>query len=128
VKEAITKNRRAQSPLAKGLRLYHRGLFFEAHEEWEGLWRHCARASEKRLLQGLIQIAAGFHKLNAQGNRKGARYLLERALEKFSGVPEGFGLDWNRLRGDLERSLQDLRGSKIKPNPPRIKTNTAPGY
>ena len=134
------------SPLSKGLGLYRRGLFFEAHEEWEGLWRKSARAGEKRLLQGLIQIAAGFHKLNAprsqssgaqqarhrrapllvQGNREGAFYLLERALEKFSGIEEGFGLDWGFLRRDLQRCLQDLRGSCLKPDPPRIKIKIRP--
>ncbi|HEX4046869.1 MAG TPA: DUF309 domain-containing protein [Elusimicrobiota bacterium] len=58
------------------------GRFFDAHEELEVPWR-AAEGETKLLLQGLIQIAAGLHRLKLQpGKTDGARYLLDRGLEK----------------------------------------------
>lgn len=57
------------------------GRFFEAHEELEEGWK-AATGAEKSLLQGLIQIAAGLHRLGLGGDKGGAEYLLDRGLEK----------------------------------------------
>jgi Domain of unknown function (DUF309) len=51
-----------QGALAEGLRLYHAGEFFAAHEAWEGVWLR-AQEPEKKFLQGLIQVTAAFHHL-----------------------------------------------------------------
>src|SRR5690348_11981481 len=40
-----------------GLRCFHSGAFFEAHEHWESVWL-AAQEPEKTFLQGLIQVAA----------------------------------------------------------------------
>ncbi|MCM3875063.1 MAG: DUF309 domain-containing protein, partial [Thermoanaerobaculia bacterium] len=46
------------SPLfAKGLEEFRAGRFFEAHEEWELLWKD-STGDDKVFLQGLIQLAA----------------------------------------------------------------------
>jgi hypothetical protein len=58
------------------------GRFFDAHEELEAFWM-TASGEEKILLQGLIQIAAGLHRLTLDPSKtEGAFYLLDRGLEK----------------------------------------------
>ena len=51
-----------QGNLFAGLRCFHSGAFFEAHEHWESVWL-AAQEPEKTFLQGLIQIAAAFYHL-----------------------------------------------------------------
>ncbi len=48
--------------LSRGADLFDRGEFFEAHEVWEGAWR-THPGEPAYFLHGLIQIAAGFVKL-----------------------------------------------------------------
>lgn len=58
------------------------GRYFEAHEELEVAWK-AADGGTRILLQGLIQLAAGLHRLATEpGKADGARYLLERGLLK----------------------------------------------
>lgn len=68
--------------LARADALGAEGRYFEAHEELEAGWK-AAAGPEKTLLQGLIQVAAGLHRLRAKpAEREGAFYLLDRGLEK----------------------------------------------
>ncbi len=55
--------------LQEGLRCFHSGAFFEAHEHWESVWL-AAQEPEKTFLQGLIQVAASFHHFQ-RGNYAG---------------------------------------------------------
>lgn len=58
------------------------GRYFDAHEELELGWK-AAAGDEKILLQGLIQVAAGLHRLaNDPSRTDGAFYLLDRGLAK----------------------------------------------
>lgn len=60
------------------------GRYFEAHEELEALWMK-AGGEEKILLQGLIQLAAGLHRLKENPTKTdGAFYLLDRGLLKLA--------------------------------------------
>ena len=54
----------------RGIRLFNREKFFEAHEAWEEIW-HRAHEVDRRFLQGLIQAAAFLLKVE-QGNLTGA--------------------------------------------------------
>jgi len=47
----------SQGNLQEGLRRFHSGAFFEAHEHWESVWL-TAQGPEKTFLQALIQVAA----------------------------------------------------------------------
>ncbi|MCM2303527.1 MAG: DUF309 domain-containing protein [Elusimicrobia bacterium] len=59
-----------------------KGRFFDAHEELEAFWMK-ASGDEKTLLQGLIQVAAGLHRLTLDPKKTdGAFYLLDRGLAK----------------------------------------------
>jgi tRNA splicing endonuclease len=58
------------------------GRFFDAHEELELAWK-TADGETKILLQGLIQLAAGLHRLKLHPDRtEGAFYLFDRGLDK----------------------------------------------
>ena len=66
--------------LARGVDEFNAGKFFTAHETWEALWLETVGA-EKLLLQGLVQIAAGYAKAET-GVRGGALKLLGHGLER----------------------------------------------
>ncbi|MGO9836811.1 MAG: DUF309 domain-containing protein [Polyangiaceae bacterium] len=66
---------------ARGARL------FEAHEVWEGRWRVATDKGERAFLQGLIQVAAAFHKLLVMKSPDSASRLLARGLAKLDAYP-----------------------------------------
>ena len=73
-----------QTALARADALGAAGRFFDAHEELEAFWLKAA-GDEKILLQGLIQIAAGLHRLKLDPSKtEGAFYLLDRGLDKLA--------------------------------------------
>jgi RimJ/RimL family protein N-acetyltransferase len=77
-----------QGDLHEGLRCFHSGAFFQAHEHWESVWL-AAQEPEKTFLQGLIQIAAAFHHFQ-RGNCAGTISLLRSALRRLDAYPEAF--------------------------------------
>jgi predicted metal-dependent hydrolase len=64
-----------QGGLAEGLRRYHAGQFFAAHEAWESVWLEC-QEPEKMFLQALIQVTAAFPHLQ-RNNPRGTALLLQ---------------------------------------------------
>lgn len=78
------------SPLfAKGLEEFRAGRFFEAHEEWELLWKD-STGDDKVFLQGLIQLAAALVHIG-RGNPAAATRLLALAKEKLDGFEDEEG-------------------------------------
>jgi predicted metal-dependent hydrolase len=95
--------------LERGRIHYVSGRFFEAHATWEEAW-HGETGPMRRLLQGLIMAAGAYQKLAGQRQALGMIILLERALERLGHLPDGFaGLELDRFRGGLERSLVEAR-------------------
>jgi hypothetical protein len=74
--------------LAHGLVELCDGRFFEAHEDWERVWQH-ASGTERRRLQGLIQLAAAGVHLR-KGRLGPAKKLLGLGIEKLGHAPEDF--------------------------------------
>ena len=72
-----------------GVDLYNFSYWWEAHEEWEELWRR-ADPLCGLYLQGLIQIAAAFIKWH-QGNRRGRERLLGKGRNKLVQVENELG-------------------------------------
>jgi hypothetical protein len=68
--------------LKLGALLFNAGLFFDCHEYLERAWKRSG-GDEKIMIQGLIQAAAGFHKLEL-GSLEGGAELLDHAIEKLS--------------------------------------------
>jgi uroporphyrinogen decarboxylase len=74
--------------LARGAGLFDAKRFFEAHEAWEERWAAATDETERRFLQGLIQVAAGFHKLLEMKSAEAASRLLAKGLAKLDSLPE----------------------------------------
>lgn len=72
----------------RGIQLFNERNFFDAHEVWEDVWRE-SNGTEKKFLQGLIQVAVAFHH-HSTGNLVGARSLLERARRNLAEYPGEF--------------------------------------
>ena len=73
----------------RGVELFNRTEFFEAHEVLEDVWR-AAPTGDKKFLQGIIQVAVALYH-HGNGNSIGARSVLRRAFRNLSRYPEGFG-------------------------------------
>jgi predicted metal-dependent hydrolase len=71
-----------------GARLFDAGAFFEAHETWEDHWRVATDASARCFWQGLIQVAAAFHKLVVVKSPASASRLLARGVAKLGACPD----------------------------------------
>jgi hypothetical protein len=96
-----------QGALADGLRHYHAGQFFAAHEAWEKVWLE-SREPEKMFLQGLIQVTAAFHHLQ-RNNPRGTALLLQAALGRLERYPARFGgISVTLLCNDIREWLQAL--------------------
>jgi predicted metal-dependent hydrolase len=91
--------------LERGIALFNTGSYFEAHEEFEDLWR-AATGPERPLYQGLAQACAGLVK-HQRSEPRSALTLLDKALGKLRAAPEGC-LPELRL-ADLIAQLQAAR-------------------
>ena len=99
------------------------GRFFDAHEELELAWG-AAGGETKILLQGLIQIAAGLHRLTLHPEKTdGAFYLLDRGLEKLRKARAGLSPD---SLIELEAALKKTRDSGIFPTALDFRLRAAP--
>ena len=95
----------AADPLyARGLHEFRVGRYFEAHEEWERLWK-TASGDDRLFLQGLIQLAAGLVHLERRRPAPALR-LLRLAREKLARFPDLHGgLPLDSLRHVLDARI-----------------------
>ena len=96
-----------------GAVLFDRGEFFQAHEAWEERWRACNDERERLLLQGLIQVAAAFHKRFMMRSLEPAQRLLARGLDKLVRVEalDPMGSSSSQISGfDLAEFIAAVRG------------------
>jgi len=95
--------------LEGGRALFNAGRFYEAHEAWEAAW--LTEAGEvRRLLQGLIQVAAGYLKALDHRRPAGAARLLGAGLEKLQALPEeSLGLALGPFRERVAENLHEVR-------------------
>jgi predicted metal-dependent hydrolase len=106
-----------QRDLFEGLRCFHSGAFFEAHEHWESVWL-VAHEPEKTFLQGLIQVAAAFHHFQ-RGNCAGTTSLLRSALRRLDKYPDVFaGIVVAPLRVAIRSWLEALEAAPQSSPPP----------
>lgn len=109
--------------LDDGAAQFNNGDFFTAHETWEAAWLE-AVGFERTLLQALVQIAAGYAKVES-GMRAGALKLLARGLERLApALCSNPGLQpfAAAVTADLER-VQRSSGTELSLDlvrPPRI--------
>jgi hypothetical protein len=91
--------------LDEGIRRFDAGRFFDAHEVWEGAWL-LETGEVRKGLQGLIQIAAGFHKGLVQGRPAGMVTLLGKGLGRLDTARKGL-LVPEPFRSDVARWLEE---------------------
>jgi predicted metal-dependent hydrolase len=120
--------------LSRGRALFDRGAYFEAHEVWEAAWLG-ERGDTRRLLQGLIQIAAAFYKLSRGDAPGGALKLLDAALARLDGVEDRVAarLPLSRFRDATARTRERVamwaRGDSARPDSkgfPRLRAGHRP--
>ena len=81
---------------AMALELFNSGAWYEAHDAFEELW-HEQVNPERRLLQGIIQIAVAHVHLE-RGNARGATILLGEGIGRLkASLPTALGLDLTLL-------------------------------
>lgn len=103
---------RLSEALARADALGAEGRYFDAHEELEAFWMK-AEGDEKLLLQGLIQVAAGLHRLRLDPSRTdGAFYLLDRGREK---LDKAKALLVPQTLAALTSALDDIRARGVAP-------------
>jgi len=107
----------------RGIALFNRAEFFQAHEVLEDIWR-AAPVEDKKFLQGLVQVAVAFHHYST-GNFVGMRSVMERAMRNLTRHPQ-------RMEGiqlaPLMRSLAKWREAMDngQPHPPLPRMELAP--
>jgi hypothetical protein len=98
--------------------LFEAELFFEVHEILEAVWQRAVEPL-RTFLQGLIQIAVGYHH-RANGNLRGARSLLAEGARKLAAYgPEMLAVDVAALTVEVGAAIAELddvaRGLRARP-------------
>jgi len=89
--------------LDKGIELFNRREYFEAHEEWEKLWRGLHDYRERRFVQSLIMIAAALYHFKRKEYR-GCEKLLIKGIPRLRETMEvGEGLEIEKFLRETER-------------------------
>jgi predicted metal-dependent hydrolase len=87
------------------LDLFNHGYYWEAHEEWEGLWHACGRrGTTADFLKGLIKLAAAGVKVR-EGQPRGVLSHARGAAALFAKTAQAVGGEDRRYLG---LSLRDL--------------------
>jgi hypothetical protein len=90
--------------------LFREGLYFEVHEVLEAVWLN-EQGPVRDFLQGVIQVAAGFHHLENR-NLSGALSLLLGGTAKARRArPDRFGPEWEEFLARTEacrRAIESL--------------------
>ena len=98
---------RTAAALRRGAALFDEGRFWEAHEAWEEAWLE-EDGDVRLFLQGLIQVAAGYHKATVQAQPNGCVKLLRSGLDKLEPLPPEFlGVSLGRFLPEVVRTLAE---------------------
>jgi len=93
--------------LPRGAALFNQGQYYESHEVWEELWLELDD-EPKLFVQGLIQVAAAYHKATVQLQPRGCVMLLTTALEKLDRSPPDFmGVETQAFLPAVRRTLAE---------------------
>ena len=114
---------------SKALELFNSGAWYEAHDAFEELW-HEQVDPNRRLLQGILQIAVAHVHLE-RGNTRGATILLGEGIGRLKpSLPSALGLDLQALHTASSVRLHALQngGNPDDDPPPKLfHTNDAVG-
>jgi len=74
--------------LQQGMADFRHGLYFEAHDAWEEVWRDLS-GRRRVFWQAMIQLAVGTHHWN-NGNRRGCQSVWNKALNKCDALGQQY--------------------------------------
>jgi predicted metal-dependent hydrolase len=77
--------------LQQGIADFRNGLYFEAHDAWEEVWREL-NGRRRIFWQAMIQLAVGTHHWN-NGNRRGCQSVWNKALNKCDTLGQQYDTD-----------------------------------
>ena len=104
-----------------GIDLFNHGFYWEAHEEWEGLWHtHERRGPVADFLKGLIQLAVVGVKIlqekpeSAQRHAKRASELLQQAQGELK-IEQFLGLSFAELQTVASEMISDPSRRALQP-------------
>jgi hypothetical protein len=106
----------------RGVDLFNRFYFWEAHEVWEALWTSLpANNDAARFLQGIIHITASFLKIH-MNEISASQKLWDSALALLEPFKENtwMGIEVNRLLKEVEVYLLPIKRGSV----PTIGGNT----
>ena len=96
--------------LTRGVDLFNRGEYWEAHEAWESDWTHDRKGPDSGFYKGLIQIAAGCYHYRRR-NRRGAVNKWTSGAEYLRPyLPAHNGILLSPLVEAADAFLQAMRG------------------
>ncbi|MFN2466223.1 MAG: ribulose-phosphate 3-epimerase [Candidatus Dormibacteria bacterium] len=102
--------------VARGVELFNRGQFWEAHEAWEGAWMPRRGTADADFLKGLVQVAAGSYHFQRH-NREGALVKWRDGADFLRGyLPAREGLDLAGLVKSVDEARSTLEGSQAWPD------------
>lgn len=94
----------------RGIELFNKGEYFEAHEEFEGAWLE-TQSPERDLYQGILQIGLAYYHIS-RGNYRGALKMFRRGQLKLENLGVSvMGINISQLIEDasvVESNLRDL--------------------
>ena len=107
--------------LRRGGALFDDGMYWEAHEVWEEVWRMRAGRPDRDFLKGIIQGAAGLWHAT-QGNPKGAVSVLSRAVDYLEPYrPAKDGIDVDALSAALLEAVAACRAAMATDQAPQLR-------
>lgn len=113
---------RDSRPFLRGVDLFNQGFYWEAHEEWEGLWHAAGRTGPTAdFLKGLIKLAAAGVKAY-EGRPAGVRRHAARALALWRPLAQMSHREpWRSLalKEVMELSSRALTAAEELADPPR---------
>ena len=97
----------------KGLELFCSGHYFEAHEEWEEVWR-AAPLEERDFYQGMVHLTVALYQAG-RGNARGARSQMKQARRRLAAYfPARHGISLHKLAPEVEAAVEQvLAGADI---------------
>jgi len=101
-------------PYVRGIRLFNRGYYWEAHEAWEAVWHAVGRSGAiGDFLKGLIKWAAAGVKLR-EGRPAGAMRHLHRATELLRSARGAVAAPDHVAGQDIGKLLTRLDSVRLK--------------
>jgi predicted metal-dependent hydrolase len=106
----VVLQERTRRAIHEGLELFNAGRFWEAHQAWEAAWL-VEDGDVRQMLQGLIQVAAGYFKGLVQRRPRPAAKLLASGLAKLEPIPDSLaGLRLEPLRRAVATTIDEAHG------------------